>query len=63
MEAEAYASNLASVVGDLSMKGLSPDDDTTAFRSDLIMKLASLLRNQPKKNRLSQLPVLSGHFR
>ena len=63
MESDSYASNLATTVGSLAIKNLSPDDDTASYRSDLVMKLASLLRNQPRRNRLSQLPTLSSQYR
>lgn len=63
MESETYAAKLASVVGSLKIQDLLPDEDTSSYRSDLVMKLASLLRSQPKKNRLSQLPSLSGDQR
>lgn len=63
MESETYAAKLAAVVGDLNIKELSPDEDTSSYRSDLVMRLASLLRSQSKKTRLSQMPSLSGHLR
>lgn len=63
MESETYAAELAAVVGNLNIKDLSPDEDTSSYRSYLVMRLASLLRSQPKKSRLSQMPSLSGHHR
>ena len=63
MESDAYAASLASTVGSMSIRDLSPDEDTSSFRSDLVMKLGSLLRSQPKKGRLSQVPSLSSSYR
>lgn len=63
MESEICAASIASVVSSLNVKELSPDEDTSSYRSDLVMKLASLLRRSPRRNRLSQLPVLSAHHR
>lgn len=63
MESDAYAADLASMVGSLNMRNLSPDDDTASYRSDLVMKVASLLRRLPRKNRLTELPTLSDQHR
>ena len=63
MESDTYAADLVSVVGSLDLKHLSPDEDTSAYRSDLLMVVASLLRRQPKRNRLSHFPALSEEHR
>ena len=63
VESETYASSLMSMVDSLSMKDLSPDEDTSSYRSNLVMKLASLLRKHPKRNRLSKLPSLLDQHR
>lgn len=64
IESDTYAADLVSVVESLDLKHLSPDEDTSAYRSDLLMAVASLLRRHPKKrNRLSQFPALSNEHR
>lgn len=62
-ESQAYATSLAAMVDTLNIRDLSPDDDTSSYRSDLVMKLASLLRSHPKRNRLSDMPKLSEEHR
>ena len=57
-ESQAYATNLVALVDTLKIHALSPDDDTSSYRSDLVMKLASLLRSRPRRNRVSDMPEL-----
>ncbi len=63
MESGSYAASLASAVEGVSVRDVSPDEDTASFRSDMVMKLGSLLRSQPRVNRISQFPTLSGKTR
>ena len=62
-ESQAYATSLVAMVDTLKINQLSPDDDTSNYRSDLVMKLASLLRNRPKRNRLTKMPELLNKHR
>lgn len=64
-ENSSHASAVAEAVGGVGgvgVEGLEADDDTAAFRSDLTMKVASLLRSQPKQRRIPP-PTLAGHHR
>lgn len=61
-ENSSHASAVAEAVGGVGVEGLEADEDTTAFRSDLTMKVASLLRSQPKQRRIPP-PTLAGHHR
>lgn len=63
IEGEKYANELVGVVEKLEVSELSPDDDTPAYRSELLMKIASLLRSAPKRTRLSHIPALSNKHR
>lgn len=63
LESDNYASGLVTLVEELQVIGLSVDDDTSLFRSDLVMKIASLLRSAPRRRRLSELPKLSSEHR
>ena len=63
IESEMYAAKLVSLVEGLSLRNLSPDEDTSTYRSNLVIKIASLLRRIPQRNRLSQLPALSQQHR
>lgn len=58
-----YSQSLVELVNGLIIEGLEVDDDTTSFRSDLQMKLASLLLSQPKRRRLAELPTLKKEHR
>lgn len=62
-ETEQYADDLVGVVENLQVSGVSPDDDTPSFRSELLMKIASLLRSAPKRQRLSMMPELANKHR
>ena len=50
------------VMDGLVMEGLDPDEDTSEFRSDLVMKLVSLLHSQPARHRVA-LPALNQDHR
>ncbi len=62
-ESQAYAADLVAMVNALKINQLSPDDDTSSYRSILVMKLASLLRSRPKRNRISEMPKLLDKYR
>ena len=62
-ESASHAAALLQTVEDIEVESLAPDDDTVQFRSELLMKVASFLRSQPRKRRLSQLPQLDGNHR
>ncbi len=63
VESNQYSQSLVDLVNDLTIEGLGVDDDTTSFRSELTMKLASLLLSQPKRRRLASLPSLKTQHR
>lgn len=62
LESGAYASSLTHIVEGLQVIGLSADDDTSSFRSDLVMMIGSLLRKSAI-SRLSELPELLSEHR
>lgn len=61
-ENSSHATAVAKAVGAVGVEGVEADDDTAVFRSDLIMKVASLLRSQPKQRRIPP-PTLAGSHR
>ena len=63
LESSSHGAALSQAVEELEVVSLKPDEDTVQFRSELLMKVASLLRSQPKKRRLSQLPKLNTNYR
>ena len=63
METRDNGQQLVQTIEDLELSDLSPDDDTPSYRSQLLMKVASLLRSGPKKHRLSELPQLANKHR
>ena len=63
VESSQYTQSLVELVNDLTIEGLDADDDTSTFRSELHMKLASLLLSQPKRRRLADLPKLKTEHR
>lgn len=62
-ESSSHAAAMLEAVEGVAVGGVSPDDDTSEFRSDLVMKLSSLLRSQPKRRRLAELPELAAEHR
>ena len=62
MEQTSHVSDILKVVDGMVIEGLDPDEDTSEFRSDLVMKLVSLLYSQPAKHRVS-LPALKQEYR
>ena len=63
LESSSHAAALSETMTDVEIHSLEPDDDTVQFRSELVMKVASLLRSQQRKRRLSQLPTLNSNYR
>ena len=63
MESSQYSGILSELVNELGVDGLGADDDTSSFRSDLVMRLASLLLSQPKRRRLGDLPPFKQEHR
>ena len=63
LESSSHAAALSQAMADVEVHSLEPDDDTVQFRSELVMKVASLLRSLPRKRRLAQLPRLSNNYR
>ena len=63
VDSSQYTQALVELVNGLEIEGLDADDDTTSYRSDLQMKLASLLLSQPKRRRLSALPGFKSEHR
>ena len=57
-----HASSVLEAVEDLPVEGVGPDEDTAEFRSGLVMRVASLLRSEPKRRRIS-LPTLRSQHR
>ena len=62
LENSSYAHSVAEAVGDVAVEGVSPDEDTSAFRSRLALKVSSLLHSQPQQRRLP-LPSLKNQHR
>ena len=51
-ELASHAEAVAEAVGGVEVEGLGADDDTSSFRSQLVMQVSSLLRSQPWQRRL-----------
>ena len=62
-ESASHSSALLEAVGGVTVGGVNPDEDTSEFRSDLVMKLSSLLRSQPRRRRLAELPEMLAEHR
>lgn len=56
-ELQVYAASVGKAVEEMELPSLDPDSDTAQFRSDMSMRVASLLRSQPRQHRIS-LPKL-----
>ncbi|XP_062521392.1 UDP-glucose:glycoprotein glucosyltransferase 1-like [Corticium candelabrum] len=56
-ELKYYGTSVHSLLEDVVIPELDPDEDTSQFRSDLIMKVASLLLSKPARRR-TKIPVL-----
>lgn len=61
-EMNTHATVVMERVGEVEVGGVTPDDDTADFRSDLVMKIASLLRSEPSRRRIKE-PQLSQEHR
>ena len=62
LEASSHARAVAEALDGLAVEGISSDEDTAAFRSQLALKAASLLRSQPRQRRIP-VPKLKGKHR
>ena len=62
LEQSSHVSDILKVVDELVIEGLDPDEDTSEYRSDLAMKLVSLLYSQPARQRVA-LPALKQEHR
>ena len=62
LEQSSHVSDIVKELDGLVMEGLDPDEDTSEFRSDLVMKLVSLLHSQPARQRVA-LPALKQEHR
>lgn len=51
-ESTSHAQAVAEALDGLTVEGISPDDDTSAFRSLVTLKVSSLLRSQPRQHRI-----------
>lgn len=51
-ETSSHAHAVAETLEGLAVEGISPDEDTSAFRSLLVLKVSSLLRSQPRQRRI-----------
>ena len=60
-ELQVYATNVGKVVEEMELPLLDPDQDTAQFRSDLSMRVASLLRSQPRQHRIHLPHLRSQH--
>ena len=61
-ERSSHADAVATAVSSVEVEGLAADDDTSDFRSQLVMQVSSLLRSQPKHRRLA-VPQLKDKHR
>ena len=62
-ESSSYATALLQAMEDVDIENVSPDEDTVQLRGELLMKVASLLRSQPKRRRIPQSPSLESNYR
>ena len=61
LDNSSYAHAIAEAVGDVAVGGVSPDEDTSAFRSRLVLKVSSLLRSQPQQRRIPRPSLKDKH--
>ena len=61
MENSSHAHAVAEAVGGVAVGGVSPDEDTSAFRSRLALKVSSLLRSQPYQRRIETPKLKDKH--
>ena len=61
-ENSSHAGVVGEVVISVQVEGVGVDEDTAAFRSNLAMRVASLLRSEPKRRRIPP-PALAGKHR
>ena len=60
-EASSHARAVAEAVGGVALEGVGPDEDTTQYRSDVVVGVASLLRSAPRRQRMDSLPLKGEH--
>lgn len=60
-EISSHAHAVAEVLEGLAVEGISPDEDTSAFRSLLALKVSSLLRSQPRQRRIPSPKLTHKH--
>ena len=62
LESSTHGAALLEAVEGVELVGVAPDDDTSEYRSDIVMGVASLLRSEPKRRRIpSELDLLTKH--
>ena len=61
LDNSSYAHAIAEAVGGVEVGGVSPDEDTSAFRSRLVLKVSSLLRSQPQQRRIPKPDLKDKH--
>ena len=61
LENSSHAHAVAEALESVTVTGISPDEDTSTFRSLLVLKVASLLRSQPQQRRVHELALKSKH--
>lgn len=60
-ENSSHAHAVTDAVGGVAVGGVSPDEDTSAFRSRLVLKVSSLLRSQPQQRRIPRPSLKQKH--
>lgn len=61
LENSSHAYAVTEVLEDLTVAGISPDEDTSTFRSLLAFKVSSLLRSQPRQRRIPSPKLKDKH--
>ena len=61
LENSSHAHAVAEALESVTVEGMSPDEDTSAFRSLLALKVSSLLRSQPQQRRVPKLMLKNKH--
>ena len=61
LENSSHAHAVVEAVGGVAVDGVSPDDDTSSFRSRLVLKVSSLLRSQQQQRRIPRPSLKDKH--
>ena len=61
LENSSHAHAVVEAVGGVTVDGVSPDDDTSSFRSRLVLKVSSLLRSQQQQRRIPRPSLKDKH--